>query len=187
MKKVQILLVVMLLVVASACSNNEKKVNGPMAQYPSWVMSPKTSDGIAAVGSAKIGPAGMSFARQEAMAQARDELARQMQVKVNNMFKSYTSAVGLAGADGVDKVATNISKQIASETLVGSEQENSWISPEKELFLLVTISSESLKNGAKKAINNKVPTTANERALWQQFKSEQGQAALDAEIEKMNN
>ena len=51
---------------------------------PAWVIDPTMEGGLTGLGSAKIGAAGMNFARTEAMAVARDEIARSINVKVNN-------------------------------------------------------------------------------------------------------
>ncbi|OQY10829.1 MAG: hypothetical protein B6I28_00115 [Fusobacteriia bacterium 4572_132] len=154
----------------------------PQSQYPSWVMNPAVEDGIAAVGSAKMGAAGLSFARTEAMANARDELARQLEIKVNNMFKSYTSSVGVGGQDGVDKVATNVSKQVASKVLTNSKQIDMWISPEKEVYILVAIKKEDTVAPIKETVNS---TMQNDKALWQEFKSQKAQDELDASVNNM--
>ncbi|TDT71929.1 LPP20 lipoprotein [Hypnocyclicus thermotrophus] len=198
MKKIYLVLAAIVLLVFTACSNNQTKGNNvmqkvdnsgmeEMVNYPAWVLDPSIEDGIGAVGSAKIGAAGVSFARQEALAQARDELARQIEVKVNNMFKSYTNAIGLAGEDGVEKIATNVSKQVASQTLRGTKQKELWISPDKELFVQVVLPNEILVDEAKNAFKNETPIGNSDRALWQEFKSEKAQKQLDYEIEKMVN
>ncbi|BDU51052.1 LPP20 family lipoprotein [Haliovirga abyssi] len=173
--------------VLGGCANNKPKPETKVqqqSQYPNWVMNPSVEDGIAAVGSAKIGAAGLSFARTEAMANARDELARQLEVKVNNMFKSYTNAVGVGGQDGVDKVATNVSKQVSSKVLTNSKQINMWISPEKEVYILVAIKKEDTLPKIKETVNS---TLRNEKALWQEFKSKNAQDELDSSIDKMFN
>lgn len=154
----------------------------PQSQYPNWVMDPTVEDGIAAVGSAKMGAAGLSFARTEALANARDELARQLEIKVNNMFKSYTNSVGVGGQDGVDKVATNVSKQVASKVLTNSKQIDMWISPEKEVYILAAIKKEDTVAPIKETVNS---TMQNDKALWQEFKSQKAQDELDSSINNM--
>jgi len=75
----------------TGCSEKAKpaKLANPCFEgAPAWVLDPTMEGGITGLGSAKIGPAGISFARQEATAAARDEMARNISVKVNNMFKS---------------------------------------------------------------------------------------------------
>jgi hypothetical protein len=193
MKKISILLALLALVAFGACSGSQKKtepmveqeVVDPMAGYPAWILDPNVEDGLGSVGSAFIGAAGMQFARQEALANARDELARQVSVKVQNMFKSYTNSIGLGGRDGVEKVATNVSKQVSNQTLKGSRQKELWISPDKELFVQVVIPNEILEDEARKAVESQTPIGTSDRALWQEFKAKNAQAELDSAIDSM--
>ncbi len=176
------------LILFTGCSNKEKKqdvekkvVSEELSQYPDWYINPTYEDGLASVGSAKIGVGGLSFARQEAMADARAQLAQSIEVKVNTMFKSYVNTVGLGGEDGLEKVATSVSKQVASQTLKGSRQEQ-LDRVGDELLILVVIPNESLREETKKAVNT---TLGNDQALWQEFKAEKAQQELDFAIENM--
>lgn len=190
MKVMKNLIAVMMLLVAVAlvgCKKADKADDNTPTQtvsrFPDWVLNPSLEGGQAAMGSARVGSAGISFARTEALASARDELARQLSVKVNNMFKSYTSQIGAGEDQTVDKVATNVSKQVASQTLQGSKQYKTWLDEqENELYVLVGITDEVVKTETKNAVRTSLN---NEKALWQEFKSEKAQQQLDVEIEKM--
>ena len=169
----------------AGCSTTPKAVpdSSELADAPSWVLDGGGSieGGSAAVGSARIGNAGMNFARTEALANARDELARQLSLKVKNMVKNFTQTTGIGDDETVDKVSSQVSKQVANQTLNGSKQKDTWISPSSNLYVLVVIDSSSLKN----AIKNSVKTSfKNEQALWQQFQAKKGHDELDKEIEK---
>ncbi len=188
MKKFYILLAILTLIFVTGCSNKEKNqevekkvVSEELSQYPDWYINPTFEDGLAAVGSAKIGAGGLSFARQEAMADARAQLAQSIEVKVNTMFKSYVNTVGLGGEDGLEKVATSVSKQVASQTLKGSRQEQ-LDRVGDELLILVVIPNESLREETKRTVNT---TLGNDQALWQEFKAEKAQQELDFAIENM--
>lgn len=187
MKKIYILLALISLIAMTACSGAEPKqetkatVSDELSKFPMWVIDPSYEDAIAAVGSAVIGNAGLSFARQQAMANARDQLALSIEVKVNTMFKSYVNSVGLGGADGVDAVATSVSKQVASQTLRGSTQKEMAV-VDNELYVLVVIPNEILAEEATKTVNTSM---ANDRALWQEFRAEQGQKELQDAIKNM--
>ena len=114
--------------------------------YPDWVFQPDYKGGIAAVGQAKIGQAGLAFAKQEALANGRSELARMIEIQVDDMFKNYVNAVGVGGQDGVEKVTTSVTKQVSSVAIKGSKQVNFWINKENtEVFVLVAVSNEDLK------------------------------------------
>lgn len=187
MKKIYILLALVSVIAMTGCSGADKKsdpkpaVSQELSKFPNWVVDPTYEDATAAVGSAIIGNAGLSFARQQAMANARDQLALSIEVKVSTMFKSYVNSVGLGGADGVDAVATSVSKQVASQTLRGSTQKEMAV-VDNELYVLVVIPNETLREEAKKTINTSM---ANDKAMWQEFKADQGQKELEYAIENM--
>lgn len=150
---------------------------------PSWVLDGGGSmeGGMAAVGSAAIGDAGMNFARTEALANGRDELARQLGVKVKNMVKNFTQTTGIGDSETVDKVSSQVSKQVTSETLTGSRQKESWISPSATYYVLVVVDPEIVKESVKNSIQTSLK---NEQALWQQFQAKKAYDELDKEIEK---
>lgn len=151
------------------------------ANAPRWVLNPEMEGGLAAVGSAKIGKAGIQFARTEAMANARDELARMLSVKVKNMVKNFTQQIGVGDEQTVDKVSAQVSKQVTSQVLNGSRQKDMWISPSGELYVLVVLDPASVQEAVKQAT---LSSFKNERALWQQFQAKKAYEELDKEIEK---
>lgn len=182
MKRLMVLLAVVALVaVGCAKKPEEPVVNKCIQGAPGWVLMGSAEGGISSVGSAAIGAAGLGFARTEALANGRDELARQMSVKVQNMVKNFTQVTGVGDAQTVDKVASQVSKQIANQVLSGSRQANTWMSPCNELYVLVAIDPAVVKA----SVNEGVQTSfKNDQALWQQFQAKKAQDDLSAEIEK---
>ena len=169
-----------------ANSNNSPAPKAPSCQIegasaPDWVCNggANMEGGIFAVGSAQKSPLDIGFQRQEAMAAARDELSRQMSIKVKNMFKSYMSSTGTGNAQTAERVATNVSKQLSKEVLQGSKLLKTWISPKGTMYVLVGMPN------VKKAVKQAAKTTLhNDQALWQEFKAKKAQEELDAEIDK---
>ncbi|WP_457640346.1 LPP20 family lipoprotein [Persephonella sp.] len=154
------------------------------ANAPQWVLNPQVEGALAAVGSAKIGPAGMQFARTEALANARDEIARMLQIKVKNMIKNFTQVTGIGDQQTVDKVSAQVSKQVASQVLTGSQQREMWISPSGELYVLVVLDPGAVKEAVKQAT---ISSFKNERALWQQFQAKKAYEELEREIQKLES
>ncbi|RMD46810.1 MAG: hypothetical protein D6834_01890 [Aquificota bacterium] len=191
MKKLAVfLLAVGIPLLLDSCGKKEEpkpeKVQAPQwknefANAPKWVLNPQMEGGLSAVGSAKIGRAGMQFARTEALANARDELARQLQVKVKNMVKNFTQQIGVGDEQTVDKVSVQVSKQVTSTVLQGSRQKDMWISPSGELYVLVVLDPASVKEAVKQAT---LSSLKNERALWQKFQAKKAYEELDREVEK---
>jgi len=148
-------------------------------EAPKWVCTGgDIKNYITAVGSAKPTPLGFSFQRSEAMAIARDEIAKQLQTKVKNMFKNYMATTG-AKIDSVEKVTEYVSKQLTKQTLTGSKQLNIWIAPDKTLFVLVGVPLNATK--VKEVIKSSLK---NQEALWQKFQSQKAQKELDESIDK---
>jgi len=164
-----------------APTNNENQCVIDNTNAPYWVCNPEVEGAIAAVGSAPYTPLGMSFQRTEAAAAARDALARQISVKVKNMFKQYQSTTGVGDDMTVEKVAQNVSKQVASVTLQNSKIMKVWSSKDKTLYVLVAVPKDTLVKKVKSAIKT---TFKNDKALWQEFKSKKAQEELDREVEK---
>ncbi|WP_022850127.1 LPP20 family lipoprotein [Limisalsivibrio acetivorans] len=183
MKKLLVLvLAVAFLTAACGGKKPEKKLANPCFEgAPSWVLTPELEGSIAASGSAKIGAAGVQFAKTEAMASGRDEIARIMSVKVKNMVKNFTQQTGVGDDQVVDKVSAQVSKQVANQTLTGSRQKDIWVSPCNELYVLVALDPGSVQQAVKESVRT---SFKNEQALWQQFQAKKAQDELDAEIEK---
>ncbi len=153
------------------------------ANAPAWICNggANMKNGIYAVGSAEKSPLGIAFQKDEAMAVARDRIARQISLKVKNMFKRYLSSTGVGDAQTAERVSTEVSKQVAYQTLRGSKLLKTWISPKGTVYVLVGISKDTLSQIIKNTANT---TFKNDEALWQEFKAKKAQDELEMEIQK---
>ncbi|UQB42099.1 LPP20 family lipoprotein [Thiomicrospira microaerophila] len=187
--KIKLGLVAIMLVFLSACANKQKLEQAESAQAceyqpgvkaPQWYCDPQYEGGLAAVGEAAPNPAGdNNMQRTVAMGNARDDLARQMEVEVKNMLENWTRTTGTGEAQTYEANIANVSRQVANQTLNGSNQLARWVAPDGTLVLLVGVKDQgSLRNSIKTSLRN-------EDALWQQFQSQQALQALDREIDKM--
>ena len=153
---------------------------------PSFTCNPQFDGYTVALGVAQMNAGNdKTFQRTEAMGAGRDAIVRQIEVKVSNLLKQYRGTTGAGANATFDKATSDVSKQIASQTLSGSKQiGNSWRHPEtKELFVLVGIPTESVKNKMDSAIKS---SFENQDALYQQFLAEKANGNLDKELEKVN-
>lgn len=180
----RIIIVIAVMVMGSVFLAGCQSAAPPKSDLPSWVLMPPEG-GISSVGSAKIGPAGMSFAKIEAAANARDEIARTINVKVKNMIKNFTETTGVGDAQTVDKVFTNVSKQVAKVDLTGSTIKNVHLDKENnEIYVLVGLQPEIVSNVAETMKKAAMTSYKNDRALWQKFQAKKAHEELDKEIEK---
>jgi hypothetical protein len=147
---------------------------------PEWTCNPSSYEGaIVGLGSAPISKAGTNFTRNNAMAQARNDLAFQIETQVKAKVESFVRGTGVGEKEVVDSVATQVSKQLANVTLNGSKQLQSWNSP-KNMYILVGVPNDVVNKEAKKEI---VESSHNNKdALWQQFQSKQALESLDKEF-----
>lgn len=151
---------------------------------PEFTCDPYAEGSIVALGVAQMNAGNdKSMQRTEAMASARDALARQIEVKVSNLFKSFKATTG-SGTDATfDKATSDVSKQLASQTLKGSRQIGmSWRHPKTgELFIMVGISNEPVKEKMEDAVKT---SFKNDKALYQKFLAAKADGELDKELEK---
>ncbi len=153
---------------------------------PSFTCNPQFDGYTVALGVAQMNAGNdKTFQRTEAMGAGRDAIVRQIEVKVSNLLKQYRGTTGAGANATFDKATSDVSKQIASQTLSGSKQiGNSWRHPEtKELFILVGVPNDSVKDKMDSAIKS---SFKNEGALYQQFLAEKANGNLDKELEKAN-
>ncbi len=188
MKKTVLLTLVMALFVIAGCSSKGQddaaaKVNKCIKDAPAWVLLGGAEGGLSAVGSAQVGNAGISFARTEALANGRDEIARILELKVANMVKNFTQTTGVGDSQTVDKVSSQVSRQLANQTITGSKAKEVWISKEcNELFVLVVADAPGIKEEIKAQITS---SYRNEQAIWQQLQAKDAIKEMDKEIDKV--
>jgi len=183
MKKLVLLLAaVSLLMVGCYGGKPKTELEDPCFKgAPNWVVNPQVEGAIAANGSAKKSAAGMQFTRDAAMASARSEISRIIEVKVNTMMKDFTQVTGVGDAETVDKVTSSVSKQVSSQVLQGTMQKDAWFSPCGELYVLVVLDPAKVADMTKKQV---VTSMKNDAALWQQFQASKAQSELDAAVDK---
>ena len=86
------------------------------SHMPTWAVTPPVG---CAVGAYVI-KGNQAMARQASTARARDELARQLDVKVKSMIKDYIEEGETNGEDFTEEITTSVSKQVASMSLSGT-------------------------------------------------------------------
>ena len=189
MKKFISLFLILLMLAALGCTqrkiaanNSGGFVHSELNNAPNWVRAPNYEGGIAAIGSQKIGAAGIDITRKNAIASARDSLANSIEIKVKNVIKNTTKSSGICSDETVDRVSEHTSKQTSFQLLRGSRHVDTWISPSGELYTLVVIGElEKVKNTVR---SNSISSFKKESALWQQFQANKAFKELDREIDR---
>ena len=185
MKYIQIIALALVLTLVGCSSKNIGTLPPELRGAPNWVLNPRIEGSIASVGSAPRNAGNdFSFQRQEAMGSARDEMARQMSVKVGNMLKSFKSATGSGDDATFDRSTESVSKQIASQTLQGTRSINTWISQNGTMYMHVVLDTESVIEAMEQAVKT---SYKNDKAIYQKFLAKKAQDELKEELEAFQN
>lgn len=160
------------LIILGGCGKQPETRN-TLNNLPQWYQEPTSlGDKYAASGSAKPNKAGdIELQRIEAAAVARAELARQMELRVKDMYKRATQEMGVGDEQTMDHAVQYATKQIADVTLKNSQQKKLFIDSETGvLYTLIaldsTIADERLKSSVQSSFNK-------QDALWQKFQATQ--------------
>ena len=171
------------LLVFSGCATKEVKKENISCQIdgenaPAWICTGgKVKGMITAVGSADPSPLGFNFQRTEAISAARDAIARQISIRVKNIFKRFESSTGVGKEQTVEKSVENVSKQLSYETLKNSKLLKLYKSKKGTLYVLVGVPKDEVVNGVKTSIESK-------KALYQKYLAKKSWEDLDKEIDK---
>lgn len=173
-------------VMSAGCGKQVKQVDNETLEKefehaPAWVLDGYQTGEISGVGSARIGKGGIQFARTEALAKARDELARQVSVKVQSLVNNFVQQAGLGSDQMADAFSKQVTRQVTNATLAGSKQRDTWISPSSEFYALVVMDAAEVKDTIKQEVVSRFQQDA---ARWQEYQAKNAEADLDQEIEK---
>ena len=156
------------------------KISGELA--PEWACgnTPYYKDSLVAVGIASPTKAGPAMQRTLAQANGRDNLSRQVETIVKNKVENFTRTTGVGDDEVVDRVATEVSKQLSKTTLRGSRQLKSFTdSKTGDLYVLMGSPTKEVMDAAKKQVKT---SFKNDQALWQQFQSKNALEQLDKDF-----
>ena len=175
-------------VLLSGCGAKEAKPEAIVGECviggiegPNWACGAyEDTNAYVAVGSAQISKAGKGFTRRNALADARSNLAQQIETEVKDKVESFMRSTGIGSDEKVDKVTTQVSKQVAKVTLNGSKQISYWENTgDNSIYLLVSVSKESVNQQVKESV---ISSFKNDDALWQQYQAKNALANLEKEF-----
>jgi len=184
MKKLQLTLLCTAMGLAACGSNDSKdQESKPSINIPSWVMSPILDNGLASTECVKWS-GNMSIDKKQAVANARAGLAKQIDIKVKAMDKTYARKTETGDKMVTSNVFESVSKQVTEQNLVGSRPERVEvidIAGENNLCAMVTLKPELTQ----KLFNDLVKQSGaslspqDETILFEEFKSYKAHQELD--------
>lgn len=167
--------------IITGCADKKPEARNALNAWPEWYQNPRAlGDEFAAAGSAKPNRAGdLELQKIEAMAIARSELARSMDLRVKDMFKRATQELGIGESQSIDHAVQYVSKQVTDVSLKGSYQKRLHLDPDSGmLFVLMVLDQNRVNQMLKESISTSL---GNEQALWQKFQATQMWQELDSE------
>ncbi|MEG3754594.1 hypothetical protein [Psychromonas arctica] len=190
MLKIKSLLSLSTLVLLTACSTSDPVQETAVGDIPGWILNPQIDDGIA-VSECVLWSGNMSIDKQQAVANARTSLAQRIETRVSAMDKTYRDKI--EASSGVESGTTfsSVSKQVTQQTLVGTnpiQTDIVDIADKTNLCVLVGIGQQSTQAIFDQLISASERTVNAQQKdiLYQEFKAERADLALDKEIEKLN-
>ncbi|MGB1455617.1 hypothetical protein [Spongiibacter marinus] len=178
-------------VLMTACASTEQAADTQQSQQgagglPQWVMNPYIDDGFA---SAQCVPYSnnMSIDRQLALANARTDLAQQLETKVAVLDKVFRERTDVSSGVSSGSTFSSVAKQLTQQTLIGTRAERVEfveIDGKKNLCVLVTMGRDktlALFDNMLAASERQVQPDTRE-VLLQQFKGAQAQQELNEEM-----
>lgn len=107
---------------------------------PNWVLNAGQGD-MSAIGDAEIVGGDLGFARNEALALARDEIARQVSVSVKgSLLNAKSKTKSDMGDASMQSITEQITKQTTNTILSGTKQTDTWITDDgSRIFVLAKL------------------------------------------------
>lgn len=156
---------------------------GTSVPAPGWICDePVDGVEVSAVGVAEFSKAGVSFMKDRAAANARGNLAEQVQISAQKMVKDYLGVTGVGDAETIDAAASSTVRIVAAVELTGSKIYKSLQAPDGRYFVLVGIDRANAESIIKHSVSTSMK---NDQALWQQFQAQKSFDEMAAEIAKM--
>ena len=180
-KLIYIVSAIVLSLVLSGCGQPDRYVNPEFEGAPAWVQNPKVDGMIAEMGSApKNAMNNFDFQRNLAMANARTNLAKRLNVKVKSMFKTFASQTSANGGT-MDMTAETVTKQITKQSLSGTYQKDAWTSKSGTYYVLMVIDPKTVADLMEK---NAKSAFGNNEAAYQKLQAAKAQGELARELAK---
>lgn len=115
MKKQFLSIIISSLILLTSCASNKEIINNSseeLSHLPSWVINPNIDGNIAAVGIASRSRGGLRFQIPQAEADARANIAAQINTEVSRLTKDALRSASISGNEEVESVFSQVTKNI---------------------------------------------------------------------------
>lgn len=174
-------LALILVACGSAPVEESKTVN-----IPSWILNPTIENGLAATECVNFS-GNMNIDKTQAVASARANLTKQINVKVKAMDKTYSRKTEAGDKLVTSNVFETVSKQLAEQALVGTRPEKVEILEvvgKQQLCVMVTLKPTVTEKLFKDIIKDSGQNVAaqDEAILFEEFKAHKSQQELENSV-----
>ena len=175
-----LLILALSLLIASGCGDDTRKGDYESPKPPPWVLDPpQAEDTYYGIGIAtKANP---SLGQQTAESRARDAIARTIEVQVNNLIRDAMEEVMTSMGPEVRDYTESVSKQVASQTLIGCVIEKRDVSGKT----WYSLARYNVADAAKQILEIAKNEAIKREALYQKALAEQSFERLDQEVKKI--
>jgi LPP20 lipoprotein len=147
------------------------------SEIPGFYLAPPVArDTLYGVGQAKAST--LDLSRTTAIARARDDVARQVQVSVKNALTDYAQQAGEGDNQQTLNFVETVSRQIVDVTLSGCHPEKIEVADSGTVYALVSYPVANLLDAARTQFRR------NEASAFAEFKADEAVDRLDQEIQK---
>ena len=189
LKNIALLAIASLLLTACGGSKVKEQVAAQPVKprLPAWVTFPLVEDGLADTTCVENN-ASMSLLKTKATTLARVEIAKQINVKVKAMDKSYqnltTAAEGTSEGSTFESVSKSITKQNLSGTRAVKMDYVDFPDGTTKICVMVTMNPDLTKNVYSKIVekSGRKMSAQSDDILFQQFKAKKLEEQMDAEM-----
>jgi len=179
MKKIITILSIGLIAIQfTACSS--KNISGQeFNNAPEWVKVPRVEGYITSLGIAPPNKGDdIALQRSEAMAVARDDIARQIETKIGSFVDKFAETTGIKEKQSFARVVKSKIRNVTKMKLRGARTRKSWMGESAKLYLLMTLETKEVLNMLKQSVGN----LKDKNTQYQRFLSEKNLEELEKEL-----
>ena len=143
-------------IISCSSKNKEKKIDlyGDLSDLPSWILSPKSQDGVTAVGISNPSKGGIQFQINKAELDGKANIAAIIQSKISRLTKNSLWAAKVNNNEDVDDFFAQATKEIIKDLpLSGVKRIKTYRAKDGVLYVQMLLSNKDytsfIKNGQK--------------------------------------
>jgi len=178
-KRVKLILIGISLLIFSGCSSKNLSKQ-EFNNAPKWVKVPRVKGYITGLGIASPNQGeDLALQRSEAMAIARDDIARQIETKIGSFIDKFAESIGTKEKRSFARDVKSKIRNITKMKLRGARTQKSWMGESGKLYLLMTLETKEVLAMLKQSSNSE-----DKDIKFQRFLSQKNQKELEKELEK---